>query len=96
VIKVERNQGRIELAGVLDYVSVNQLLTQSRAWFGGADVRIDLAGIQHSNSAGLALLLEWLKIAGQSGHQIQYHNVPEQLLSLARAYGIDQQLPIHQ
>lgn len=95
MIRVERQQDRIELVGVLDYTSVKQLLAQSRDWFGsGAVVHIGLAGITHSNSASLALLLEWLKIAGQTGRQIQYHNVPEQLLGLARAYGIDQQLPI--
>ena len=35
-----------------------------------------------------------MKIAQQKGLQIKYHNVPEQLLVIARAYGVDQDLPI--
>jgi ABC-type transporter Mla MlaB component len=41
-------------------------------------------------------LLEWQKIARQKQVSIQYHNVPEQLLIIARAYGVDQLLSIRQ
>ena len=96
MINVQRNHGNIELAGVLDHVSVASVLAQSADWFTGDAVVIGLQGVSHSNSAGLALLLEWQKIARQKQVSIQYHNVPEQLLIIARAYGVDQLLSIRQ
>lgn len=96
MINVQRNHGNIELEGVLDHVSVASVLAQSADWFTGDAVNIGLQGISHSNSAGLAMLLEWQKIARQKQVSIQYHNVPEQLLIIARAYGVDQLLSIRQ
>jgi len=87
-------QGDIDqLTGQLDFSSVARLLT-ANGWLQGDQVQIDMSHVEQSNSAGLALLLEWMKIAQQKGLQIKYHNVPEQLLVIARAYGVDQDLPI--
>ncbi|MCW8853911.1 MAG: STAS domain-containing protein [Gammaproteobacteria bacterium] len=87
-------QGDIhKLTGQLDFSSVARLLT-ANGWLQGDQVQIDMSHVEQSNSAGLALLLEWMKIAQQKGLQIKYHNVPEQLLVIARAYGVDQDLPI--
>lgn len=83
----------LKLSGRLDFSSVASLLT-ANGWLQGEQVQIDMSEVEQSNSAGLALLLEWMKIAQQKGLQIKYHNVPEQLLVIARAYGIDQDLPI--
>ena len=82
-----------KLSGRLDFSSVASLLS-GNDWLQSGQVQIDLSEVQQSNSAGLALLLEWMKIAQQKGVQIKYHNVPEQILVIARAYGVDQDLPI--
>jgi len=94
VISVQRNNGRIELSGVLDHASVTQMLAQSADWFGGKTLTISLQGVTQSNSAGLAMLLEWQKIARQKQVALQYHALPEQLRNIARAYGVDQLLPV--
>ena len=94
MINIARNNGRIELSGVLDHASVSQVLAQSADWFGSDAVHISLQGVTQSNSAGVALLLEWQKIARQKQLTIQYHALPEQMLNIARAYGVDQLLPI--
>jgi phospholipid transport system transporter-binding protein len=94
VITVQRQSGRIELAGELDHASVAQLLLQSADWFGGEALNISLQGVTQSDSAGLALLLEWQKIARQKQVTIQYHALPEQLRNIARAYGVDSLLPL--
>ena len=96
MITVQRDQGSIELSGELNHVTVADVLAQSADWFAGDALVIGLQGISHSNSAGLALLLEWQKIARQKQVSIQYHNVPEQLLTIARAYGVDQLLSVRQ
>jgi phospholipid transport system transporter-binding protein len=93
-LAVEHSDGYIRLNGPLDFSTVAELLDSGMDWPSEGDIHIDLAGIGHSNSAGLALLLEWLQKAQQKGRQIKYHNVPEQLLGIARAYGIDRDLPL--
>lgn len=93
VASISQQGGILKLTGQLNFSSVASLLSSNDCLQGG-QVQIDMSGVQQSNSAGLALLLEWMKIAQQKGLQIKYHNVPEQLLVIARAYGIDQDLPI--
>ena len=85
-------QGIYRLTGVLDFQSVVSLYQQD-IWSAG-NPEVDLSGVTHSNSAGIALLLEWLKLARQKGLQIKYHKLPEQLGVIARAYGVDQELPL--
>jgi phospholipid transport system transporter-binding protein len=53
------------------------------------EVVIDLANVSNSDSAGLALLIEWLKIAKTGQAQLRFKNVPLQLLTLARLSGFD-------
>ena len=92
--EIQQQDGQVRLTGVLDSHSVADLLKGDSSWLKGDEIIVNLAEITHSSSAGLALLLEWMKMAQQKGLQIKYHSVPEQLLVIARAYGVDQELPI--
>lgn len=92
--ELQQQDGLLKLVGALDFHSVADLLGADASWLNGDEIAIDLAEITQTNSAGLALLLEWMKMAQQKGFQIKYHSVPEQLLVIARAYGVDQDLPI--
>lgn len=53
------------------------------------EVVIDLAQIANSDSAGLALIIEWLKISNTGQAQLQFKNIPVQLLTLAKLSGFD-------
>lgn len=78
-------QGRFRLSGTLDAHTVTAILKQSEAGFvDGPLLEIDLSGVSDSDSAGLALLIEWLRMARQRGTQIRYANMPAQLQALAR------------
>jgi phospholipid transport system transporter-binding protein len=55
-------------------------------------VSLDLKQINKTDSAGLALLLEWIKIANQQHTSVQLLNIPEQLLAIARLSGLDTML----
>lgn len=93
-VSVSHQNGQLKLSGKLDFQSVAELLASDQSWLNDVDININLTDISHSNSAGLALLLEWLKKAREKNIQIKFHNVPEQLLVIARAYGIEENLPI--
>ncbi len=77
--------GRFRVSGVLDASTAADVLEQSESRFAQApQIDVDLGGVGESDSAGLALLIEWLRAARQSGKQIRFANVPAQIQALAR------------
>jgi phospholipid transport system transporter-binding protein len=53
-------------------------------------IHIDLAGVTRAESAGLALLLEWQRVAEQRGTTIAYVNMPAQMQSMAAVCGLEE------
>ena len=53
------------------------------------DITIDLKQVEATDSAGLALIIEWLKIARSRNIELAFINVPEQLQALARLSGFE-------
>jgi phospholipid transport system transporter-binding protein len=53
---------------------------------------IDLAGVTASDSAGLALLIEWLSVAKSAGRSLRFENIPSQLQQLARLSEVEELL----
>ncbi len=53
----------------------------------GKQITIDLDQVIDTDSAGLALLIEWLKLARKRHIQLLFKNIPVQLLELAKANG---------
>jgi phospholipid transport system transporter-binding protein len=45
---------------------------------------MDCAGIEGADSAGLAVLLDWLATAKASGHALRYVRLPQDFAALAR------------
>ena len=69
--------GRARVIGSLHFTTVSSLLLVGT----GAIERdeagvIDLAGVTSSDSAGLALLIEWLSIARGANRALRYENIP--------------------
>ena len=54
---------------------------------------LDLSGVARADSAGLALLMEWMREARRRGVSVRFENIPEQLQAIARASQVDQFLP---
>jgi phospholipid transport system transporter-binding protein len=79
------SDGIARLQGELTLRSVGHLLAAGRdAILAGRAEAIDLAGVTGADSAGLALLIEWLSLARQAGRTLSYRNVPTQVEQLAR------------
>lgn len=76
----------ITIEGNLDFQSVPARLRESRGWFnrGGKNdhVTIDLAGVPRADSAGVALLLEWIRDARKAGTTLQFANTPAQMQAI--------------
>jgi phospholipid transport system transporter-binding protein len=76
---------RSRLSGTLHFTTVSALLGQGEAAIeSGRAAVIDLGSVAESDSAGLALLIEWLSVAKEAKRALRYENIPEQIQELAR------------
>ncbi|MGO9036601.1 MAG: lipid asymmetry maintenance protein MlaB [Steroidobacteraceae bacterium] len=87
--------GRARIVGSLVFTTVNALLPAgSDAIRRGQASVIDLAGVAESDSAGLALLIEWLSVAHGAGRSLRYDNIPSQLHQLARLSEVEELIAV--
>jgi phospholipid transport system transporter-binding protein len=57
------------------------------------DLLVDFSRVESVDSAAVAMLLGWERAAQRGKHVLQVASLPEDLLSLARLYGVDKLLP---
>jgi len=92
---VDYGAGRWLLQCELDFQSVAAVLQHAGARMQReAHVEVDLKDVSRADSAGLALLVEWLREAENADNEIVFINVPDQLLSIARVCGLDEILSL--
>lgn len=90
-----RGEGSFVLEGILDFDSVASLLTDGeRMLAGSGHLDLDLGAVHEANSAGLALLLEWLDLARQRKRTLRLHNLPDSLVRLAALANVSDILPL--
>jgi phospholipid transport system transporter-binding protein len=83
------------VSGELTLDTASSVLTESQALFDKApQLDIDLAQVSRADSAGLALLITWMRQAKQSDKTISFAHLPEQMLAIAKASGLDAILPL--
>ena len=77
--------GRFALNADLTFETVTSMLDRSTQLFAAHEhIEVDLSGVRQADSAGLALLLEWLNWAQSAGRQIEYANIPAQIAAVAQ------------
>lgn len=54
----------------------------------------DLSGVEKTDSAGLALLVEWMAWGEKHQKPIRFVNIPRQMMDIARVSGLDRILPV--
>lgn len=92
--------GRWCLTGVLDFDSVPRLASAAtRLWREASrqrleGIEIDLSAVAAANSAGLALLLEWLEVARARNIALTFSHLPDSLHRIARVSNIEHLLPV--
>lgn len=85
--------GRFELSGELGFPTVVGALEQSKRLLTHHNtIEFDLAGISRTDSAGLALLLEWVNWARSTGREISFRNIPEQIRAMAQISEVEEML----
>ena len=77
--------GRLAVRGELDFDTAPAALTRGLALLGSAaECEIDLSALSSGDSAGLAVLIEWLASARRRGAKLRYTGVPAQMRAIAR------------
>ena len=89
-IAVSRDGDVCRLAGVIDFSSARAALERVEPLVARGEIRrIDLGGVTRSNSAGLALMIEWLAVARREGRPLEFVAVPDGLRQLAAVCQVD-------
>jgi phospholipid transport system transporter-binding protein len=78
--------GRLEVRGALSFETAAAALRSGTRLIGSAagPCTIGLSRVTTGDSAGLAVLLEWLAVARAKGTPLRYESVPDQILAIAR------------
>lgn len=96
---VVRHNGRFEINGPLVFSTVAEFIDETPTWLeaaGASGVTIDLKQVSKADSAGLALMVEWLRLAREAKCTLQFVNIPEQLHRLIRISGLENLFPLKQ
>ena len=82
--------GYVKVHGELTFRTILPLLLQSKPLMDSCpQLSFDLGSVTRTDSAGLAILIEWLRLARQSDSHVQFVNLPDQLMNIARVCNLE-------
>jgi phospholipid transport system transporter-binding protein len=82
--------GCFALSGEMTFKTAGQLLQDSEHLFEDhTRIEMDLGGVDKTDSAGLALMLEWITWANHTVREIRFTNVPEKIDAIAKTTEVD-------
>jgi phospholipid transport system transporter-binding protein len=85
--------GKFALSGAMSFDNAERLLRASESAFADhSQIEVDLSAVHKSDSAGLALLLEWITWANHSVREIRFVAVPDRILAIAKTSEVEQLL----
>ena len=85
--------GHFALAGEMSFETAERILQVSeRPFEEHTRLEVDLSGVTMSDSAGLALLLEWITWANHTVREIRYSGMPDRVLAIAKTTEVDELL----
>ena len=85
--------GHFALSGEMTFDTAESILQASEKPFDEhTRLEIDLSDVTMSDSAGLALLLEWVTWANHTVREIRFSGMPERVLAIAKTTEVDELL----
>jgi phospholipid transport system transporter-binding protein len=79
--------------GSLNIETVPALFEAGLQHLAGEDFQVDFSQVDSVDSAAVSMLLGWTRAAQRIQHDLRVKGLPEDLLSLARLYGVAELLP---
>ena len=92
---VVTSPGRFTARGALTFANAKRARSEglhALRTSSASDLEIDCGGITHSDSAGLAVLLDWMAVVKREGRPLCFANLPSGLLAVARISGVEEML----
>ena len=88
--------GRFEVHGELNKATVPAVWRHANSLIQAATQNLvfDLKAVTRTDSAGLALLLEWMTMARARQLQIHFCNLPAQLWEIAKVSDLEELIPL--
>jgi phospholipid transport system transporter-binding protein len=83
---VDLGSGNVQVRGALTFATARRVRAAAirlLAASGGASLAVDCAGVTASDSAGLAVLLDWLALSKRQSRSIRFLNLPAPLRAVA-------------
>lgn len=87
--------GAFAVRGAMTFATAARLHPAGLAALGASGEQrlvLDCAGVGNADSAGLAVLVDWLAWARGAGRELQLKNVPGKLVDIARISELDELL----
>ena len=82
--------GHFKLSGEMSFDTAERILQLSEKPFSEhTRLEVDLSGITMSDSAGLALLLEWITWSNHTVREIRFSSIPERIMAIAKTTEVD-------
>jgi phospholipid transport system transporter-binding protein len=85
---------RLQVSGNVTMDNVNTLFGVGVKAIQGGSVEVDFAQVEKMDSSAVSLMLVWLREAQRNKTKLRFLNVPDNLLSLAKLYGVADLLPL--
>ncbi len=82
------SSGDYSLSGPLNFDTVTALYNDAQIDMSSSQVSVSLRDVDQSDSAGLALLVEWVRLADKRRCSLRYTNVPAHLQTLIDVTGL--------
>ena len=82
--------GQFALSGEMTFVTCGDILRKSEVPFEKhTRIEIDLAAVTRADSAGLALLLEWITWANHTVREIRFKDIPARISAIAQVTEVE-------
>lgn len=89
------DSGKFRLQGNMSFESSPAALDESMRLFADQpEIELDFSDVSSTDSAGLALLIEWVGWARREQRQLHFSHLPAQALALARISDVEKMLPV--
>ena len=83
-------EGHFGLSGEMTFETAERILVASEEPFEQhTRIEVDLSGVTKADSAGLALLLEWITWANHTVREIRFEGMPEKISAIAKTTEVE-------
>lgn len=88
---IKFNNNRFCLTGELDCYNVMSVYEKSLTLINNStELEFDFSSLKSSDSAGIVLIMEWIKYAKKHNKPLRFYSLSNHLISIAKAAGLDQ------